>query len=121
MRATQISTVTEEITNLVLQKLGIYRVVQSLVLTSRDAEYLLGQWKLMNVITVLKIITFTLDVPHQAMNVACAASQILSLFRNYFYSFAGVMTSLWRLFFDFFLSALKIGLYCLYGKIFFNL
>lgn len=83
MRATQINTVTEEITNLLLQMLGTYRVAQSLVLTSRDAEYLLGQWKLMNVITVLKIITFTLDVPHQAMNVVvqhhkfCHCSEML--------------------------------------------
>lgn len=37
-----------------------------MLLTSRDVEYLPGQWQLMNVIIALKIVTFTLDV-HQAI------------------------------------------------------
>ena len=52
MRTTQVSTVTEEITNLLHQKLCTYRIFQYFPLNSRHVEYLLGQQQLMYVIVV---------------------------------------------------------------------
>lgn len=55
MRATPVSTVTEEIANLLHQKLYMYRISQYLLLNSRNVEDLLGQRQLKYIIIVYSL------------------------------------------------------------------